>query len=178
MGSYEDLYKNNPQGFELMKNSANALVLNFKPIIYDLTIPDAGKIKRLLNIYQDDFWEKIISPEEVDCCYPVYDKRNIELDFGRDIFNRVQRGLEFCINTKNKEDLMPIEFCLSDLDFFGKEYIQGRNFYRIRNGKREELENQVRDYFNKDELSKFREIAEFVQPCIQNLDKPAKVKVF
>jgi len=73
---------------------------------------------------------------------------------------------------------MPIEFCLSDLDFFGKEYIQGRNFYRIRNGKREELENQVRDYFNKDELSKFREIAEFVQPCIQNLDKPAKVKVF
>lgn len=177
--SYSSLKSNNLEGLNLMKNSANALFLGFRPVIYDLSIPDSNSLKRLTNLFQDSLNGKTILPEEVNCCTPNYESKNIELDFGDKAFNRVERGLEFCFNTSDKYDSLPIFVHLYlEKELFGKENFEKGIFYRIREGKREDLENQVKKYFNREELNKFEEIAEFMHPYILNLDKPAKVGEF
>ncbi len=175
--SYASLSRDNPEGFKLMKNSANALFLNFNPLIYDLTIPRPGDIKRMLNIYQANLNGKAISSEEVNCCYPWYSERNIELNLGDRRFDRIERGLEFCFNTQDKYDSLPIFVYLTfNEEIFGKEIIKGNSLYRLRDGKRDLLKEEVGNYFNKPELDKFKEISEFMQPYLFNLDKPAKIK--
>jgi hypothetical protein len=63
---------------------------------------------------------KVISPEEVNCYTLHYKKRNIKLDFGNSVFNRVGRGLEFFINIKDKFDILLLGVYLNfSKDFFG-----------------------------------------------------------
>lgn len=174
--TYEDLLTYNQEGFELMENTANAFLLQFKePIIYDLTIPGPNPLKRLINIYQDTFQGKIVKPSEVNNCFPWYDKRDIELDFENKDLSKVERGLEFCFNTKDKYDTMPLLVYLNkNPEVFGQEVISGKGtFYRFRNGVRDEIESNVKSYFNKEELKAFENIESFVRPYIENLDKPA-----
>lgn len=175
--SYDELYETNIRGFELMENTAKALLSQFKePLIYDLTIPSASKIKRLINIYLDAWEGKIVKPPEVNCCYPDYSKRNIEVDFGGKYSSVVERGLELCFNTKDKYDTMPLLVHLNrNPEIFGEENIPGKGtFYRFRDGMRDRLENNAKIYFDRGEFKAFEDIVGFVEPYIKNLDKSAK----
>jgi len=166
--TYEDLYNNDKEGFELMKNSANALVLQFKePIEYDLRIPKASDIRRLLYIFQDGFNGNIINPLEVDCCVPNYytHPHSFELNFGDKFSKRIKKGLELCFNVESKYCSYPIDVHLNNNELFGNEGI----YFRFREGIREKIEAQVKNYFSKDELSVFEQIGNFIQPYVHNL---------
>ena len=71
--NYDDLFYNDGLNFNLMRDTSNALLLQFrKPIVYDLTIPNPANIRRLLRIFQDDLEGEIVNPSEVDCCFLIF----------------------------------------------------------------------------------------------------------
>jgi hypothetical protein len=167
MDTYKDLYYNNKKGFELMENTANALLLQFKePLKYDLTIPPVWNIKRLMHMFEDNFHGEIINPLEVDCCYPIYNDKSLKLNFNNQTSIRVVGGLEFCFTKEDKYDTMPLEIHLKDRDLFGYE----GQYYRFREGKREEIQKQVENYFKPEELGFFNKFGEFIKPYAKNLD--------
>jgi hypothetical protein len=166
-GAYGNLYFNNRESFNMMKNSANALLLQFKEKIkYDMTIPCAGDIKRLLFIFQDGFDGKIINPSNVDCCIPNYSDKPFKLDFEDKFSSIIQGGLELCFMKEDKYDRYPMDIHLRDKSVFGDE----DNFFRFREGMREKIQIQVNSYFNKKELSAFEQIGNFIKPYASKLD--------
>jgi len=166
---YEELFHNDKDKFELMENTANALLLQFKePLKYDLTIPSSKSILRLLNIFQDGREGKIIFPDKVNCLYPSYQEKPINFNFNHKYSKRVEEGLNLCFGLKSRYDTFPLELHLNwNPEIFGNEGF----FYRFREGKKEYLEVQVENYFNENELKIFRGIGKFAQPYLQNLDK-------
>jgi len=172
--TYEDLYNNDKEGFELMENTANALALGFKePIKYDLKIPGASDIRRLLYIFQDGFNGEIIDPSEVDCCVPQYFTfpHSFEVDFADKFPKRIKKGLELCFNVESKYCSYPLELHLRNKDLFSNEGI----YFRFREGVEGEIETQVKNYFNEDELSAFEQIGNFIQPYAPNLHNDHKL---
>lgn len=122
--TYDDLYNNDKESFDLMENTANALALQFKePIEYDLTIPKAHDIRRLLYIFQDGCDGRIINPSNVDCIFPNYQNKGriFEVDFAEKFPKRIKEGLELCFKTKDKYDTYPLEVHFKDKDIFGNE---------------------------------------------------------
>jgi hypothetical protein len=171
MVTYEDLYHNNKKGFELMENTANALILQFKePLKYDLTIPDAYSIKRLMHIFEDTLYGRVIDPVEVNCCYPIYSDKSLKLNFRKLTSLRVIGGLEFCFTIEDKYDNISIYSHLNrNQALFGNE----GQYYRFREGKREEIQKQVETYFKQEELVFFNKFGEVIKPYVKNLDNPS-----
>lgn len=171
--SYSMLLGKNPENFELMKNTGNALALQFnEPIKYDLKIPSFGNLKRLVSMWEDYLNGNEFDPERVNCCTPDYsDKRHkFSFDSNGKIPERVENGLELCFNKfGNKYDTPALETHLGDKDLFSKE----EGLYRIRDGKREELEKNVKDYFNGKEIEAFNEFGEFADFYVNKLDRAA-----
>lgn len=168
--AYDDMFYNDKKGFELMNNSADALILQFRePAEFDLPIPGAYDIKRLLYLFQEGFDGNIIDYNLVDCCIGTFPDRgrNFKLDFGDKFPTRVKEGLELCFKTKDKYDTYPIHYHLRNTDVFGNE----GSYYRFRNGMKEEVLSRVKNYFNKDELSAFEQIGKFIQPYVPNLHR-------
>ena len=166
--SYSSLYQY-PKLFELMENSANALLLQFKtPIKFDLTIPRSNNIERLLHIFQEGFNGETIDPSQVDCCYPVFDNQPLLLNFEGKSPGRIGFGLGYCFN-KNKQGDHPAirEHLEVRNDIFGKE----DNLYRFREGMREKIQKEVEEYFTLNEIITFQEIGNYIQPYIKNLDE-------
>lgn len=166
---YEELFHNEKEKFNLMKNTANGLLLQFvEPIKYDLTIPSDTGILRLLNIFQDWQKGKIISPEEVNCLYPAYVDKPIDFDFGYNSSKRIEEGLNLCFGLNSKYDTFPLRLHLNwNKNIFGNE----GSFYRFREGMRENIEVQVSNYFDESELKIFERIGKIIQPYVGNLDK-------
>ncbi len=166
---YEELFHNEKEKFSLMENTANALLLQFtEPIKYDLAIPGSKNISRLLNIFQENLSGNYIKPEDVNCIHPSYIDRRINFNFGDELSKKVDEGLNLCFGLKNKYDTFPLQLYLDwNNDVFGSE----KWFYRFREGKRQEIEGKVKDYFNSEELLDFEKIGNFIQPYIKNLDK-------
>jgi hypothetical protein len=173
---YEDLFYNKREKFELMENTANALLLQFEePIKYDLTIPSVRGILKLLNIFQDGHDGKIIFLERVNCLYPDYSDRPINFNFNHKNFKRIEEGLNLCFSLKSKYDTFPLELHLNwNKDIFGNE----DSFYRFREGKRKDVEFKVNNYFKENELKILKGIGKFVQPYIENLDKSVTLNYY
>ena len=174
--SYSILFAKHPEDFELMQNTGNALALQFnKPIKYDLKMPHFGNLKRLASMWEDYLHGKEFDPERVNCCFPDYpDKRHkFSFDTNGKIPLRVENGLELCFNKfGNKYDTPALESYLGDKDLFSKE----EGLYRIRDGKREELEKNVKDYFNRKELDAFNDFGEFADSYVNKLDGSAELR--
>lgn len=172
--AYEDLFFNKPKDYELMKNSANALLLQFeKPLKHDLTIPRFYNIKTGMHILNDSFNGVKIDSLRVNCTtgsnYPVI----ITFDFCGKFPKKVEKGLELCFTQYDKYDNPPLEVHLNiEESIFGHE----GNFYRFRNGKREEVKKEVEKYFNKSELKAFEEIGKFIIPYVNLADASCPVK--
>lgn len=174
--SYSILFTKKPKDFELMKNTGNALALQFNELIrYDLKIPSFNNLKRLTNMWEDYLHGKEFDPENVNCCTPDYPEKRHKFSFDTNgkIPERVGKGLELCFNKfGDKYDNPALEAHLGNRDLFSKE----EGFYRIREGKREELEKNVKDYFNGKELESFNDFGEFAKPYIDKLDRPTELK--
>lgn len=176
--SYSILFANkeDSEDFNLMKNTGNALALQFnEPIKYDLKIPSFNNLKRLANMWEDYLHGKEFDPENVNCCFPDYSEKRNEFPFdtNEEIPERVGRGLELCFNKfGDKYDTPALESHLGNRDLFSKE----EGLYRIRDGKRQELEKNVRNYFETKELEAFNDFGKFAKPYINKLDKSAEIK--
>jgi hypothetical protein len=176
---YNNLYFNHPQNFKLMQNSANALLLQFKePLIYDLTIPNFPNIKTLMHILIEDLQGNKINPSDVDCLTCTDYSDIIKFDSCNLFSNKVKKGLEFCFNRQEKYDIPPLEVHLASQDIFGSEWVFGYgNLYRFRDGKKEEIQKQVEEYFDKMELEAFKKIGEFIMPYASRVHLPHKCAV-
>jgi len=173
--SYSILFSKHPEDFELMKNTGNALTLQFnEPIKYDLKIPGFQNLKRLINMWEDYLHGKEFNPENVNCCFPDYSDKihKFSFDTNGKIPQRVGKGLELCFNKfGNKYDTPALESHLGNNDVFSKE----KGLYRIRDRKRQELEKNVKNYFKRKELEAFNDFGDFAKSYVNKLDKSAEL---
>ncbi|MFH1503228.1 MAG: hypothetical protein ABIE36_01060 [Candidatus Diapherotrites archaeon] len=127
---------------KLMSMTGNALFLQIKkPLLYDLYIPEFLKLENF------------------------YEKEVLNKGSSKNFAKRVVRGLELCFLNVGGDDTHPLNTHLGEKDVFGSEWFFGHGtLYRFRDGKKQQIKNEVERYFNKRELESFEEIGRLIEP--------------
>ncbi len=163
--------------FNLKKQTSYAIFLQFKtPQVSDLAIPDATNIKYLVTISGRLMNGEDIKPEEITCVTsnPRYNHSQYwrKGKFFSSLSPRVSEGIEKILEESYDENSF-LELIMFHGDILGNEWNYGfGTWYRFREGKREKVEREVKQYFNEQELGDFDKIGNLFQPFIRRVIAP------
>lgn len=152
--------------------------MQFKePKVYDLTIPSAHDIYSLVVIAGEIMNGEIINLEKVNCITTQHDIARLKEKNLSHLSPRVSKGL-FDILFEPRNENSKLNNYLKDSSYlFGHEWHFGEgDWFRFREGKRNETEKEVRNYFNKTELNDFDKIGKIIKPYIGLTNSVAKTK--
>jgi len=165
--------------YELKNQTCGGLLLQFKrPIVYDLTIPDAFHIKNLVAISGRLISGEEINPESVTCITsnPHYvDSQRLKKEYLSSFSPRISEGLMKILYDSREEDSFLARYMRYKDHILANEWHIGKGtWYRFREGKREQVEKEVRAYFNELELTDFEKVGSLFQPYIERVGAPHK----
>lgn len=155
--------------------------MQFKtPQVSDLAIPDATDIKRLLTISGRLMNGEEIKPEEITCVTsnPRYNPPQYwhKGKFFSSLSPRVSEGIEKILDessSSSENSFLSLIMHINDRNILGSEWNYGFGTrYRFREGKREKVEREVKQYFNEQELGDFDKIGNLFQPFITRVGAP------
>ncbi|VVB82819.1 Uncharacterised protein [uncultured archaeon] len=163
--------------FDLKKQTSYAILLQFKTIqVSDLAIPDATDIKRLVTISGRLMNGEEIKPEEITCVTsnPRYNSAQYwkKGKFFLSLSPRVPEGIEKIFDeSSNSSGNSFLELIMGIPDrTLANEWNYGYGtWYRFREGKREKVEQEVKQYFSGQELNDFDEIGNLFQSFIMRV---------
>lgn len=160
--------------YDFLTNTSNALLLQFKkPLILDLSIPEPYEVGYLVAISNRIMNGEEINPESVTCRtsnLKYNSKQYLKKDSLSKISPRVSEGLLGILKDSRDEDSFLCNHMLLNQHLFSSDFFYGKgNWFRFRDGMREQTETEVRRYFNQEELSDFEKIGELFQPYIERV---------
>ena len=170
--------KNFEEDLKFIPSTCGALLLQFKrPIVYYLSIPDAYDICSLVVIAGKIMNGEEINPADVNCI--TTSRSNWENKLKEEYFSklapRVSSGLIKVLD-EPRDELSLLEKHLDwTSSIFGYEWHRSKgDWYRFREGKREQVEKEVLAYFSELELADFDKIGSLFQPYIGLTNSPCK----
>lgn len=146
--------------FKLRDMFAHGLFTRFnEPISNDLYIPSEHDIKKLIYIFSEILNGKKIKKEKINCV--VFNDFQ-RVDFSKAEFSkRVKDGLVYSVKFGG------FDAVLSDREIFGREWVFDKGtLSRYREGKKQEWESKVNEYFTEKELEGFDNFHRTIKPYV------------
>jgi hypothetical protein len=154
---------------ELHYQTCGALLLQFKkPKVYDLSIPDDNEIYFLVATAGKIMKREISCPEKAEFKSVIGNPLKEEYF---DCFSpRVSKGLTDILDKSTGNSLL--YFYMRQMrENLSSEWNTGAGtWFRFREGKREEVEKEVKSYFNESELADFDKLGETFAPYVGMLN--------
>jgi hypothetical protein len=167
--------------YELMNKTCEALLLQFRtPQVYDLSIPDATNIKYLVTISGRIINGESIKPEEITCvtanpryCPEQYWRKG---KFFSSLSSRVSDGINLVLEDDRETEPF-LELTMRHSSILSHEWYPGKGtLFRFRDGKRNEISEEVLKYFDGLEWGDFQKIGNLFQPYIERVGAPHEHK--
>jgi len=160
--------------YELKDKTCGALLLQFRePKVYDLAIPCAYHIKALVAISGRIMKGEEINPLDVDCITSNPERNNLQRlkkEYFSEISPRVSEGLMKILEDSREEDSFLSFYMGNSPETLAHEWHMGKgDWYRFREGKREEITEEVLKYFNSSEFADFYKIKVLFRPYIERV---------
>lgn len=162
---------------EFKDKTCESLLLQFKePKVCGLTIPNAYYVYSLVAISGRILNGEKINPEDINCATSRHNFNFLKEEYFSQLSPRVSEGLMKILNSR-KEEYSPLEQYMSSLSnilYYEFHFGEG-TWFKIRDSKKEKLEKEVLEYFNKEELDDFNKIGTLFQPYIDRVGAPCPV---
>ncbi len=172
--------KNFEEDLKFIPQTCEALLLQFKkPIVYDLSIPSAYNICSLVVIAGKIMSGEEINPAEVNCITTShsYWENRLKEEYFSKLSPKVSKGLMKVLDEPRDDSSLLEKYLGWTSSIFGHEWHHGKgDWYRFREGKREETEKKVRAYFSDSELADFDKIGNLFQPYIGLTSSECRLK--
>jgi hypothetical protein len=167
--------------YEFQTQTCGALLLQFtEPKVYDLAIPHAYHVGDLVVIAGRLMNGEEIKPESIDCMTSTSrysNSQRLKKEHFSKFSSRVSEGLMKILSDSRDEETFLSFYMRHSTETLAHEWHMGEgDWYRFRDGKREEVEKEVLAYFDELEWADFQRIGNLFQPYIERVGAPHEHK--